>query len=441
MRGEPGARGGEGRPVMPASAILAAEVERLRVELAAARTEIARLEKENERLWSAGPDAATRSVHRSQRAPRLFQAIAEPPIRVDGSSPPEDKIGLFRSLFAGRADVYAKRWENPSTKKAGWSPVTLDGRSGQSPRRYAPLDDTVISAHLSGRITAGVYPLIEGDRCCFLACDFDKGSWALDALAFLEVCNDVGVPACLERSRSGNGAHVWVFFEEPIEAAVARRLGTGLLRETMALRAEVDLTSYDRLFPSQDFVPQRGFGNLIALPLQATCRKQGNAVFLDPAKLEPWPDQWAFLAAVRRLSAGDAKSIGDAIRVSAGPGSAGLTRMASSRPTGAPPPPEVTATFDAMLAVERIGLPPALVASLKHLASVHNPEFHQREQLRLSTWDTPRMVRCYEEDLDRLYLPRGLLDDARKVVEAAGSQLLVDDRRPRQPARSPSLAS
>jgi len=320
MRGEPCARGGEGRTVMPATAILAAEVERLRVELAAARTEIARLEKENERLWSAGPDAATRSVHRSQRAPRLFPAIAEPPTRVDGSSAPEDKICLFRSLFAGRADVYAKRWENPSTKKAGWSPVTLDRRRAQSPRRYAPIDDTVISAHLSGRITAGVYPLIEGDRCCFLACDFDKGSWALDALAFLEVCNDVGVPACLERSRSGNGAHVWVFFEEPIEAAVARRLGTGLLRETMALRAEVDLTSYDRLFPSQDFVPQRGFGNLIALPLQATCRKQGNAVFLDPAKLEPWPDQWAFLAAVRRLSAGDAKSIGVAIRVSAGPG-------------------------------------------------------------------------------------------------------------------------
>lgn len=426
---------GEGADLRLASDVPTAEVERLRVELIATRAEIARLEGENERLRGARGESATTSAHRSQRAPRLFLSAEEAQVGIDGSAPPEDKIRLFRSLFAGRADVYAQRWENPSTKKAGWSPVTLDGRRAQAPRRYAPLDDPVVGAHLSGRITAGVYPLIAGDRCCFLACDFDKGSWALDALAFLEVCNDVGVPACLERSRSGNGAHVWVFFEEPVEAAVARRLGTGLLRETMALRAEVDLTSYDRLFPSQDFVPQKGFGNLIALPLQGRSRKQGNAVFLDPLRMEPWPDQWAFLAAIRRLPAGDAKSIGDAMRVAAGPGLAGPIGMARSRRPGPPPPPVVTCALEAMLAIDRIGLPPALVASLKHLASVHNPEFHQREQLRLSTWNTPRMVRCYEEDLDRLYLPRGLLDDAAKVVEAAGSRLLVDDRRPVAPTQ------
>jgi len=255
-------------------------------------------------------------------------------------------------------------------------------------------------------------------------------------LAFLEVCDDVGVPACLERSRSGNGADVWVFFDEPVEAAVARRLGTGLLRETMAVRAEVDLTSYDRLFPSQDFVPQKGFGNLIALPLQGSSRKVGNTVFLDPTSMEPWPDQWAFLSSVRRLSAVDARSIGDAIRVAAGPGTAGPAHMVRSRRPGPPAPPVVTATLEAMLAVDRIGLPPALVASLKHLASLDNPEFHQREQLRLSTWNTPRMVRCYDEDVDRLYLPRGLLDDATRVLEEAGSRLEVDDRRPTAPTRA-----
>ena len=149
----------------------------------------------------------------------------------------------------------------------------------------------------------------------------------------------------------------------------------------MSLRAEVDLTSYDRLFPSQDFVPQKGFGNLIALPLQGRYRKQGNAVFLDPARMEPWPDQWAFLAAAPATASGDAKSIGDAIRVTAGPGSAGpmgYGPLDTTRPSS---------TADgrgrrskAMLAIDRIGLPPPLVASLKHLASVHNPEFHQREQ-------------------------------------------------------------
>ncbi|MHB1511469.1 MAG: TOTE conflict system archaeo-eukaryotic primase domain-containing protein [Acidimicrobiales bacterium] len=433
MRGALGAGEGADRSLRLAGDVPATELKRLQDELIAARAEIARLKGENERLRSARPEATTTSAHRSQRAPRLFPSVQEAPAEVDGSSPPEDKIRLFQSLFAGRADVYAKRWENPSTKKSGWSPVTLDGRRSQAPRRYAAMDDAVVGAHLSGRITAGVYPLIDGDRCCFLACDFDKGSWVLDALASLEVCNDAGVPACLERSRSGNGAHLWVFFEEPVEAAVARRLGIGLLRETMALRVEVDLTSYDRLFPSQDFVPQKGFGNLIALPLQGRSRKQGNAVFLDPVRMEPWPDQWAFLAAIRRLPAADAKSIGDAMRVVAGPGSAGPASMARSRRPRPSPPPVVTAALEATLAIDRIGLPPALVASLKHLASVHNPEFHQREQLRLSTWNTPRMVRCYEEDLDRLYLPRGLLDDAAKVVEAAGSRLEVEDRRPVAP--------
>jgi superfamily II DNA or RNA helicase len=415
--------------------VSAAELKHLHDELVAATAEIARLRDENERLRSSRPAVPTALAHRSQRAPRLFPSAQDEPVRVDGSSPPAEKIRLFRSLFAGRTDVFAKRWENASSKKSGWSPVTLDGSRAQASRRYAPMDDTVVGAHLSGKITAGVYPLIDGDRCCFLACDFDKGSWVLDALAFLEVCDDFGVPACLERSRSGNGAHVWVFFEEPVEASVARRLGIGLLRETMALRVEVDLTSYDRLFPSQDFVPQKGFGNLIALPLQGRPRKQGNAVFLDPATMEPWPDQWAFLAAIRRLPSTDARSIGDAIRVAAGPGSARLSSMASSRRPVPSPPRVVRATLEAMLAVDRIGLPPALVASLKHLASVHNPEFYQREQLRLSTWDTPRMVRCYLEDLDRLYLPRGLLDEAVKVFASAGSRLEVDDRRPPAPTR------
>ena len=329
-----GALGADG-PLTLTGDETAAELRRLQDELVAARAEIARLKQENDRFRMDRPEAATASVHRSQRAPKLFPSTEEPLVGVDGRSPPQDKVRLFRSLFAGRADVYAQRWENQLKNKSGWSPVKLDVRRPQGAPRYAPMDDAVIGEHLSGRVTAGVYPLIDGDRCCFVACDFDKGSWLLDALAFLEVCNDVGVPACLERSRSGDGAHVWIFFDQPVEAAVARRLGTGLLRETMGLRVEVDLTSYDRLFPSQDFVPQKGFGNLIALPLQGRSRKQGNTVFLDPATMEPWPDQWAFLASVRRLPVGEAKVIGDAIRVAAGPGSAepaGIARSVRSGP-------------------------------------------------------------------------------------------------------------
>lgn len=410
-----------------------AEVARLRIELSEARAELTRLRQENDRLLADRGERSATPAHRSERAPTLFPQAGDAPVSVDASSPAGDKVRLFRSLFAGRTDVYATRWENPARSKSGWSPAALDRGQSAEARRYLPLDDAVVRAHLSGRTAAGVYPLIDGDRCWFLACDFDKGSWMLDALAYVEVCSDFGVPVGLERSRSGNGAHVWAFFAEAVEAALARRLGTGLLRETMALRAEVDLTSYDRLFPSQDFVPQKGFGNLIALPLQGLSRKHGNTVFLDPATMAPWADQWAFLSSVRRLPAADANSVADMLHVAIGPGTSKVAAIPRSLRPAPPTPPAVHATLEGMLSIDRIGLPPDLVAALKHLASLHNPEFHQREQLRLPTWGIPRIVRFYDEDLGRLHLPRGLLEEAAKVIEAAGSRLLVDDRRPELP--------
>ena len=126
--------------------------------------------------------------------------------------------------------------------------------------------------------------------------------WTLDALAYLDAARAAGIPAVLERSRSGDGGHVWVFFSERVPASSARRIGAYLLREAMTARAEIDLVSYDRLFPAQDFLPRQGFGNLIALPLQGECRNKGTTVFLDPSTLDPYPDQWEFLASVDRLS-------------------------------------------------------------------------------------------------------------------------------------------
>ena len=276
------------------------EVDRLRAELAAARAENARLVAENERLRSVGERPGAVVAHRSERTPTLFPAN-------DKSRREWTGVRLLgtRWLCTERCSRGAAMFTRfvGRTRRTG-------GRAGRRPSpddppagAYLLLDDEVISSHLAGKVTAGVYPLIDGDKCRFLACDFDKGSWTLDALAFLGVCAEVGVPAVFERSRSGNGAHVWIFFEQPVAASTARRLGTGLLRETMAVRAEVDLGSYDRLFPSQDFVPQKGFGNLIALPLQGQCRKAGTTVFLDPTTMVPWEDQWAFLASIRRLSA------------------------------------------------------------------------------------------------------------------------------------------
>jgi hypothetical protein len=163
-----------------------------------------------------------------------------------------------------------------------------------------PMSDEVVVKHLrtaSGRadFVVGVYPLLSDDRCWFLAADFDERDWSVDALAYLKMCRECGVPAALERSRSGVGGHVWVFFGEPIPARDARRLGAFLLTQAMERRPEIRFSSYDRFFPDQDKLTAGGFGNLIALPFQAKARAADNSVFVDD-DLRPYPDQWAFLS-------------------------------------------------------------------------------------------------------------------------------------------------
>ncbi len=265
-------------------------------EIEGLRAEIARLR------GLLGLDDRSSDGHSQVWVPTLLE---EPTDRatVDRSSTAAEKVGLFRSLFGARSDVYAYRWESTSSGKAGWSPATKDRWSkGRPPKHHLPLTDDVFVSHLRGDATIGIYPLLRNDTCALLACDFDKGTWALDALAYLDACHRNSVPAALERSRSGNGAHVWVFFDAPVAASAARAMGAALLRQAMTARAELDLSSYDRFFPSQDFLPKAGFGNLIALPLHGSSTAKGTTVFLDPTTMEPWPDQWAFLSSVARMS-------------------------------------------------------------------------------------------------------------------------------------------
>ena len=393
----------------------------LEAELADAQAEIGRLRS----LLGVGerPSGPVEPFRAS-----LFSE-AEPVPQVDADSSPAEKVRLFRALFAGREDVYALRYENQHSGKTGWTPAVEGGwprpRGGR--RRYLPFTDEVAEAHLSGRVFAGLYPLIPGDVCRFLACDFDGKGWLLDALAYLDAAATAGIPSALERSQSGEGGHVWTFFSAPVEAAAARRLGVFLLREAMAARAELDLASYDRLFPSQDFVPKGSFGNLIALPLQGQARQRGNTLFLDPATLEPVADQWGYLSVMPRLSPKDVEAVIESIpAVGAGP----LDVVHQHRGTEAPAPEVIRGELGPMIVLDRIGLPPWLVAQLKHLSSLHNPEFHEKQRLRLSTYRTPRFIRCYEETLDWLRLPRGILSQATLLIEEAGSRLELTDNRP-----------
>ncbi len=294
--------------------------------------------------------------------------------------------------------MYALRWESAKTGKKGWSPSVVGGwANAKKPgRAYLPINEEVVESHLAGESHLGLFPLRRGDECRLLVCDFDGTGWVLDALAYLDAAAAIGVPVALERSRSGEGAHTWTFFSGPIPAATARRLGVHILRQAMEVRAELDFSSHDRLFPTQDFVPKGSFGNLIAFPLQGACRRQGNTVFLDPASLEPYEDQWAFLASIPRMS----PEAVDALEKSLAPVVAGPDDTRYRRPIGGAqqkPPEVIRAVSGAMLAIDRIGVPPALVAALKHLASLHNPEHYEKERLRFSTWSTPRFLRRYGE--------------------------------------------
>ena len=233
-------------------------------------------------------------------------------------SPPESKIALFRSLFRGRDDVYPRRFENRKTGKSGYPPACgnewVPGVC-EKPRikcaacpnqRFLPVTDQVVRWHLSGHddsgrdFVMGVYPLLRDETCFFLAADLDKAQWQEDAQAVLETCRRLDLAAALERSRSGNGGHIWLFFEQAIPATLARKLGAHLLTETMERRPGIGLDSYDRFFPNQDTLPQGGFGNLIALPLQKRPRELGNSVFLDD-RHRPHADQWAFLSSIRKI--------------------------------------------------------------------------------------------------------------------------------------------
>ncbi len=397
---------------------------------AAVAGELAQLRAENARLRRLLKLTRTEAAPPGAAQAGFFEA---PPGPVHAGSPAEAKVALFGALFAARTDVYAIRWENARSGKGGWLPAVRGGwRKGvpHAERDYLPLTAQVLTAHLSGQAHVGLYPLLDGDQCWWLVADFDGPAAMLDALSYLKAARSLGVPAALEVSRSGVGAHAWVFFTAPVPAETARRLGTGLLREAMALRGQMDLASYDRLFPSQDVLPAGGVGNLIAAPLHGRARRDGTTVFLDLSTMEPHDDQWAYLSTLGRMSPREVTRAAErAGKVAVG---AAVSRIAapSSTRTRPAPAPVIHARLGAGIRLESTELTPALLATLKHAASMPNPLFYERQRLRASTWDIPRFLRSYDETIDGgLILPRGLAGTTMPLAEQAGSRLDTLDER------------
>ncbi len=375
---------------------------------------------------------------------------------------PAEKVSLFLDLFGTRRSVYPKRWENHKAAKSGYSPACnndsfANRQSGicRKPKvkcsecchqSFPPLDERAVESHLRGEQTLGVYAIGTDDTCRFLAADFDGEGWRDDVLAYREAAERVGLTVAIERSRSGNGAHAWIFFAEPVPAAMARRLGTILVAKASALRPTLGLGAYDRLFPNQDTLPVGGFGNLIALPLAKAPRQNGNTLFVDP-RMAAFEDQWSYLAGLPRLSRESLDRT--------------LARVAPVRPLASPVQAadtsehqhdfalqndamvlelshpqirsgiiagEVTVRLDAQIHVPR-SLPIPVLAALRRLATFPNPVFHEKLRLRFATFDTPRFLFAGEWHADRLVLPRGVLDQSLSLLETAGATVVVQDAR------------
>lgn len=364
----------------------------------------------------------------------------------------DEKVALFRRLFRGRTDVYPIRWEGKTSTKSGYSPACAnEWRAGvcEKPRikcgdcgsrLLIPLSDAVLYDHLSGKHTVGVYPLLEDDTCYFLAIDFDEAEWKEDARAFMQSCTELGAPAALEISRSGKGAHVWVFFAGRVPARDARRLGTAIISHTCSRTRQLKLSSYDRLFPNQDAMPKGGFGNLIALPLQKIPRESGCSVFVD-AELRPFDDQWAFLAAIQPMAPHDIEPT--ILRATDGVHPLDVTFIdeeelakpwqrsmpVGNKLSGPCMPVSLTVTLANLVYFEKAQLPQALANRLIRLAAFQNPEFFKAQAMRLSVWDKPRVIGCAENYPQHIALPRGCLDAAQALLRDNGIRCELRDER------------
>ena len=392
--------------------------------------ELSRLRAENARLLKM-LDLSSRQA--SPPGPAHSGFFEAPPGPVHKDSPNDAKVAFFRALFAARSDIYATRIENSRTGWKGWLPAVRGGWQRGIPherRDYIPLTADVLAAHLRGDAHVGAYPLLDGDKCWWLAADFDGQDALTEALMYVKAGRAFGVPVALEVSRSGVGMHAWVFFTAPVPAETARRLGTGLLREAMAIRGKVNLASYDRLFPSQDLLPAGGVGNLIALPLFRSTRDRNATMFLNVENLEPHQDQWSY------LSTAGAMRPEEVCRAVEGPGgsrraarSPGLPRQ-SPRRSGRRRRLWSGPVSAAGIRIELADLTPALAASLRHAASMHNPQFYEKQRTRASTWDTPRFLQFFDETIDGgLIVPRGMLTTVTELAVQAGSKLNLTDER------------
>ena len=379
-----------------------------------------------------------------------FSSITFPPIKLSL----DEKVALFRSFFKGREDVFARRWFSKTTEKGGYQPVCINewykgacdkkrNKCTECPNRnFAPLTNQNIYRHLEGKDengcgVIGLYAITLDNKCSFLCADFDDKNcthgYKEDVLAFIAVCRDWEIPYSIERSRSGNGAHIWTFFKEPIPSYKARKLGNTILTEAMKLNGRITFDSYDRFFPNQDRLPEGGFGNLIALPLQGRARKAGNSVFVDEEFL-PFKDQWAYLYGIKKID----ESVVDGLLAQYRQEDFGaLATSSETKPWESPVIQNITRNdFDRRLKInksDKIYIPlnsisDTVVNHLKRIAAFKNPEFYSKQAMRISTYNVPRII-CRADFTDEyIVMPRGCEDAITAMLSSLGVTYEIVDR-------------